>query len=207
MYAILKDFAGPVIALGGITVTGYFACAGLRTFDRWKQEKLEEKRIDVAIDALAIGVESRHVFDYIRSRFRTGDMKSGDDQGFYAVLKRNQAQQPFFDKVLALEPKFVAVFGPDKEKIFERLFSARQQVIVTAEALIEDYNFQLEPANKESREQRVKWHKQIFASRQTVDPEDEVGKLLQQFRGEIEELCRPIVDRSFKVVASTWRWR
>jgi hypothetical protein len=32
----------------------------------------------------------------------------------------------------------------------------------------------------------------------TVDPEDEVGKLLQLFRDEIEKLCRPIVDRSFK---------
>jgi hypothetical protein len=50
----------------------------------------------------------------------------------------------------------------------------------------------------EVRNQRVKWRKQIFASPGTVDPEDDDGKLLQQFRGEIEELCRPIVDRSFK---------
>ena len=101
----------------------------------------------------------------------------------------------------------MAVFGKDKDTIFARLFSARHQVVVTARALIDDYGMKIEPENIESRKQRVKWRKQIFASRETVDPEDEVGKLLQQFRGEIEELCRPIVDRSFKAVDSTWRWR
>src|SRR5262249_44752152 len=109
-----------------------------------------------------------------------------------------EKQQPFFDKASALEPKFVAVFGRDKATIFERLFSARQQVMTFTEALIDDYRMGLAAENSEVRNQRVKWRKQIFASRGTVDPEDDVGKLLQQFRDEIEELCRPIVDRSFK---------
>jgi hypothetical protein len=96
-----------------------------------------------------------------------------------------------------LEPKFVAMFGRDKDAIFNRLFSARRQVIVTAETLIEEEG-NGPPESADSRAQRVKWRKQIFASPGTLDPEDEVGKLLQQFRNEIEQLCRPIVDRSFK---------
>jgi hypothetical protein len=58
-----------VVALIGVIVTGSFAFAGLKTFNRWRREKLEEKRIDVAIEALAIGFEALVVFDDIRSRF------------------------------------------------------------------------------------------------------------------------------------------
>jgi hypothetical protein len=207
-YGILKDFAAPTIALIAVIVTGCFAFAGLRTFHRWKREKVEEKRIDVAIDALAIGFEAAVVFDEIRSRlmkiYEYADLNvAGDDRrslqqhGPHAVLKRLEAKQPFFDKAVSLEPKFVAVFGRDKDAIFECLFFARRQVMVTAEMLIEDERSGL-PETAESRAQRVKWRKQIFASPGTVDPEDEVGKLLQRFRDEIEQLCRPIVDRSFK---------
>jgi hypothetical protein len=88
--------------------------------------------------------------------------------GPYAILKRLEAKQSFFDKVLSLEPKFLAVFGRDKTEIFKRLYSARRQVIVTAETLIEDIQSGA-PASNESRMQYVKWRKQIFASPGTVD--------------------------------------
>ncbi len=68
-YGVLKDFAAPTVALIGVIVTACFAFAGLKTFSRWKREKLEEKRIDVAIEALAIAFEVRLVFDAIRTRF------------------------------------------------------------------------------------------------------------------------------------------
>jgi len=202
-YGILKDFAAPTVAFIGVVVTGSLAYAGLRTFDRWKREKLEENRISVALDALAISFEASYVFDDIRSRlvrsYEWEDMKikgaGAQQRGPYAILKRMEAKQPFFDKALSLEPKFLAVFGRDKNAIFERLFSARRQVIVSAETLIDDNR---SPENNEVRMERVKWRKQIFASPGTVDPEDEVVKLLQQFQNEIEEFCAPIVHRRFK---------
>ena len=67
-------------------------------------------------------------------------------------------------------------------------------MIVAAETLIED----IQSLVPESRTQRVKWRKQIFASPGIVDPDDEVGKLLQQLQNEIEKLCAPIVRRPFK---------
>jgi hypothetical protein len=129
-YGILKDFAAPTVGLIGVIVTGCFAYAGLKTFDRWKREKLEENRISVALDALAISFEALHVFDEIRSRslrtYEYEEMKAivgvlsephpglvHPLAGPYAVLKRMEAKQPFFDKASLLEPKFVAVFGKD----------------------------------------------------------------------------------------------
>jgi hypothetical protein len=123
-YEIVKDFAAPFVSLCGVGVAGCFAWAGLRTFDRWKREKIEEKRIDVAIEALAIGYESKIVFDYIRSRharlYGIPDEQI-DKQSMSDVLKRVDGRQPFFDKALELEPKFEAVFGRDKATIFEQL--------------------------------------------------------------------------------------
>jgi hypothetical protein len=212
-YAILKDFAAPAVALIGVIVTGSFAFAGLKTFERWKREKLEEKRIDIAIEVLSIGFEAQIVFDEIRSRFvaaseyadmkidgvpSKNDQRSQQQHGPYAVLKRVEARQSFFNKVVALEPKFVALFGREKETIFQRVFAARREIIGTAEALIDDYRIEIDPDNTEGRAQRVAWRKQIFASPGTLDSDDNVGKLLQEFREEIEKLCRPVVDRSFK---------
>jgi hypothetical protein len=38
----------------GLLLTLGIALASFRTFGRWKKEKLEEKRIDIAIQALAL---------------------------------------------------------------------------------------------------------------------------------------------------------
>jgi hypothetical protein len=199
-YEIVKDFAAPFVGLCGIGVTGAFAWAGLKTFDRWKREKIEEKRIDVAIEALAIGYESKIVFDYIRARQKRLYGVPGEqiqEQSMSEVLNRVDERQPFFDKALQLEPKFVAVFGRDTATIFEHLFSARQHVIAIAELLIDEYRFDPKPENAEVRQQHVKWRTQIFGGQETVDAPDKIGELLQKFRDEIETICRPIVDRSF----------
>jgi hypothetical protein len=43
------------------------AASGLRTFGKWQREKIEERRIDLALEALAIGYESKEIFGRIRS--------------------------------------------------------------------------------------------------------------------------------------------
>jgi hypothetical protein len=52
------------------------AIVGLRTFGKWKREKIEEKRIDVAIEALAIAYEAQLVFERIRSRIVRANMNT-----------------------------------------------------------------------------------------------------------------------------------
>lgn len=205
-YEILKDFALPAVALISLFV-------GLNTFSRWKRERLEEKRIDVAIEALAIAFEACSAFDIIRARlikrYETDQLRTThgihtEEHTILALLKRVEAQQPFFDKALALEPRFVAVFGTNAT--FERLFAARREVIVTADAFLFDLRTELEPVDTEARAQRVKWRKQLFASPGVVDVEDEVGKTLQRFRDDIEKLCRPIVQHTFDQKKPLKRW-
>ena len=48
-----------LFTIAGLLMTGGFAIAGLRTFDKWRREILEEKRIDIAFEALSIAYESK----------------------------------------------------------------------------------------------------------------------------------------------------
>ena len=68
-YQPLKDFVPSIVALLGLGLTAVIAIAGFKSFGRWKREKIEERRIEVALDALAIAYEARFRFESIRSRF------------------------------------------------------------------------------------------------------------------------------------------
>jgi len=48
-----------LLTLTGFGITIGIAVGGFRTFGRWKREKLEERRIEVAIDALASAIIRR----------------------------------------------------------------------------------------------------------------------------------------------------
>jgi hypothetical protein len=53
-----------VLTIVGFFVTCGIAYFGFRTFERWKREKIEEKRIDIAIEALALAYDSKEVFTF-----------------------------------------------------------------------------------------------------------------------------------------------
>src|SRR5712671_5852641 len=60
-----------VLTIIGFAITLLIAFSGFRTFERWRREKLEEQRIEVAIEALALAYEASNVFAYIREPCRT----------------------------------------------------------------------------------------------------------------------------------------
>ena len=57
----------PLLTIIGFFVTIGIAHFGFRTFERWKREKIEEKRIDIAIEALELAYDCQEVFEIIRS--------------------------------------------------------------------------------------------------------------------------------------------
>ena len=50
-----------VLTLVGFLITIVIAISGFRTFGRWKRERIEERRIDIAFDALSVAAESKIV--------------------------------------------------------------------------------------------------------------------------------------------------
>src|SRR5258708_4346407 len=116
-----------VLTIIGFLIPVGIAGGGFRTFGRWKREKIEERRIDIALEALSIAYEAEGVFETIRNPgsfgYETDDMprweresESDEDykyrKTYYVPLKRIDNQKEFFMQVLKLKPQFMAVFGP-----------------------------------------------------------------------------------------------
>lgn len=192
-----------VFTLVGLVVTITIAIAGFRTFNKWRREKLEEKRIEVAIDALALCYEARFIFDGIRSPMaypsEWNDMPAiganaerSQRGAFYATLKRVRANKDFFDRAWKIQVKCAALFGSNVEDVFLLMQKARREIEVSAEMLMHDPHPQ--NATDDNRRLWQKWRNNVWA----ITNDDSVSTQLKRFRHEIEALCRPIVDHGYK---------
>jgi hypothetical protein len=128
-----------------MAITLCIAIGGFRTFGRWKTEKLEERKMEVAFDMLAAAYEAKFVFDHIRGptsfAYEWADMSEDasetEDQrksrgSFYAILKRINANNDYFERVWKLQPRCMAMFGASVEEIFVLLHRARREVELAA---------------------------------------------------------------------------
>jgi len=96
-----------VLTLIGFAITILIAIGGFKTFERWRREKIEERRIDIALEALSIAYESKAIFDRVRSglayerEWEDMAVKQGETErdraergSYYAVLKRLYGLHP-----------------------------------------------------------------------------------------------------------------
>jgi hypothetical protein len=198
------------LTLIGFAITIGIAVGGFRTFGRWKKEKIEEKRIDVAIEALALVYEAKFVFDHIRSEmsfpYEWKDMPEGfgsekerDARGpFYATLKRIDACKDFFERAWKIQVRCMALFGNDIEQTFLLMHRARREIEVSAEMLLRD------PFPTHQSEDNLKTWDRFRADvwpayKDKVEGGDRVGQKLSEFIDKIEKKCRPIVDHEYKI--------
>jgi hypothetical protein len=56
-----------LLGAGGLLLTGIIGGFGLRTLNKWRWEKFEEKKVDLAMDAISLAYEAKGVFEGIRS--------------------------------------------------------------------------------------------------------------------------------------------
>ncbi|SRR6266536_1889951 len=198
-----------LLTIVGFVITIAIASFEFRTFDRWRREKIEENRIEIAFEALAIAYESRFVFQDIRARLRKSyewqDMPDLGETprrrehmgGYYAVLKRIEHHRDFFDRVRSLQPKFMVAFGSETESIFDKLHTARQTVEIACEELMSDFA-ELDPEDQEGREFRAQLRADTAASRnEPPTGRNRVGNMVEEFRAGIEERCQPFLKAKF----------
>src|ERR1022692_3040939 len=91
----------------------------------------------------------------------------------YVPLKRINDQKEFFIKVLKLQPRAMAVFGPEVEAIFTALHEARVHIQVSAQMLMR----RRDPNEvwSESRQKRLtRMEADIWSGMGDVYPEDEL---------------------------------
>jgi hypothetical protein len=194
----------------GLVMTAIVSIVGLRTFGKYRKEKLEERRIEAAIDALALMYESKFIFEDIRSGityFAEWDdmpVKPGEQDaqrnergGYYAIWKRTRSYKEFFERAWKLQVRCAAIFGFEMEEVFLLLQKARREIEVAAETLARDpVATNRTPGNIETWKQ---FHDVVWMNHaKTRGKEDEVGKKLTEFQKGIKKVCRPIVNKEYR---------
>jgi hypothetical protein len=194
-----------LLTITGFAITIFIAIGGFRSFGKWRRERIEEKRIDIAFETLALAYEAKDVFAEIRSpgifgyEYEDMPVVHGEEDGkranrgaFYAVQKRILRNKEFFMRAWQLQPRCVAVFGREVADVFKLLHEVRSAITVSA-------NMMVRPDAEYDREFATKMRREVFTwEAESQGQQDETGKKIDQFVEQIEKLCRPIVDRRFK---------
>lgn len=201
-----------LLTIIGFLVTIGIAAGGFRTFQRWKREKIEEKKIDMALEVSSIAYEAKYVFSSIRSPMSYqsewadipkdfGTEEERDRAGpFYAIIKRIEHNKEFFDRVWKAQPKFMAMFGRDSEEVFLNLHKARRSIEVSASMLMRLRRDLEKDAALVQRMQADIWDAHL-------KPEDDkIGPQIAAFVRGIEDRCLPVVQGQFRHRQSkTWK--
>jgi hypothetical protein len=206
-----------LLTIVGFMITISIAVGGFRTFERWRREKLEERRIEIALDALTIAYETKFIFQHIRGVMAYGyewaDMpeRPGDTEEkrnrrgpFYAALKRINANKEFFDRVWHVQPRCMAVFGPHVEATFLKLHQARRHIEVAAQMLADKVDEPYETGDESTRKLYQQMRRDVW-DQGTFDPEKErVGKMLTEFVEEIVVITQPVIEGQYRGIKSPW---
>jgi hypothetical protein len=202
-----------LLTIVGFLITGAIAIGGFGTFERWRKQKLEEKKIEIAFEALAIAYECQFVFGLIRNPGTMGyeyeDMpREGVTEEewrrrgpFYAILKRITDNRPYFLKVLQLQPRVMTMFRPETEAIFKKLNEARVHVTVSAQMLMRPIDRVERPWNEQAQNLHAQCEADIWEGLGEMAPNgDRVTTKLNEFRDGLEAICRPVLDRNYREV-------
>lgn len=195
----------PLIAAIGVVITAALGFWGLRTLDKWRREKIEEKKIEVAMDALVLAYESIGVFEGIRARIvnmsewedmeRTpgeSDQERDRKGSYYAILKRIRFHQNFFTRAYAMEPKCMVLFGSAAKEAFEQLYKARRSIETACEVLTYTVKQSSDDPDTWFQCRADIWGEGLTPPK-AKDPE-RVSRMLDGFRSGIERLCRPSLE-------------
>lgn len=199
-----------VLTILGLFLTGGVALGGFRSFNRWKREKLEERRIEIAFDALTVAYETKYIFQHIRSPMAHGyewaDMpaRPGDTDdrrnrrgSYFASLKRIEQNKEFFERVWHAQPRCMTVFGPMIESTFLKLHQARRHIEVAAQMLAEEVDDPVrESADESTRKLYQQLRRDLWDTGNFEAEKDRVGKLLKEFEEELIAYAKPVVERA-----------
>ncbi|MCA1549344.1 hypothetical protein I6F36_21165 [Bradyrhizobium sp. BRP19] len=197
-----------LLAIVGLGMSGIISFLGLRTFDKWQREKVHERKLEVAFEALTLAYESTMVFDDIRRRlvreYEWADMPTDGmskeqidrSRTSYALINRFGRHNDFFDRVLKLQPKIMAVFGPETEATMNKLHRARHLIQLACEMLIDIPD---PKAGTEEWDLVLQARSDIWDHKSSgVKEPERVTTLLRAFRSEIEAKCGPFVNQDFQ---------
>jgi hypothetical protein len=127
---------------------------GLRTFNRWRNERIEERRIELAERALGLIFEVQEIFDYVRnpiswagegrtrerSANETSDQAKNRDSD-YIPFERMTYSKEYFDRVRVAVPSVRAVFGKETADTLNEIRRLHAEVIFAARTHVRNQQY------------------------------------------------------------------
>jgi hypothetical protein len=215
-----------LLTIVGFGITIAIALNGFRNFERWRRERIEERRIDIAFEALAFIYEVPYVVAALRAPVRYEaewaemprvDGESEEDRrrraAPYVISNRMKAYGDFFQRGFRLQPRFMAVFGQETEEIFDLLHMTIAQIRWAAWAKSMNGVVVVDAKERKRLEEAIDSLKGVILDGESDDDDDDdddgdddddekkedgIDSRLERFRKKIEALCKPVVDREYQ---------
>jgi hypothetical protein len=202
-----------LLMIAGLVLTGMVSILGLRTFGKWRRETIEARRIEAAVDALSLAYQTRWIFENIRApiiypyEYEEMQERPGEPEDrrasrgkYFAVLKRVERNSEFFKAVWNVQPRVMALFGAETERVFRELHEARRQIEVSAGLLYRDFTSEVGlELTEDTKRLRSRQREDIdWAEASGAEDGDRIAAKLTVFLTGMEVMCRPIVDRGYR---------
>jgi hypothetical protein len=195
------NVASTVIQAIAIVVTAAFAVAGLKA---WRKELIGRRKFEVAEQALSAFAEAKEALAYVRDRLvhkgeGTSRPRNPDETESDEVARARDLEFVPLERLYDVRGEFSALrkaqvacrihFGDEAEKAIDTLFSACNQVRITAHSLLEMADH--EDHTQEQRETRVSFRRVVWSS---GSGDDKLAQSVEDGYRKLLQICLPHLD-------------
>jgi hypothetical protein len=182
----------------------------------WRREFKGKRDMELAEDVLCLFYRTERAIEAIRcwlsysfeSQTRapepdeTPEQKEARDRA-YVVLKRIQDRAEVFDQLYTLRFRFMARFGRDRAKPFDKMKGVISEMQVSARTLAQLWADQLRQGDRTSQptKEQIKKHEEVIWS---MGEADQIEPHVKSIIEEIEAICRPIIDGQVSWFSRFW---
>ena len=180
----------------------------------WKREFIGKRKIELAEEALAVFFEVKDAITFIRNPWSSGNegkSRQRDpaetepesqllDRG-YIVFERYESKKGIFVRFNTLKYKFMAVFGPETERIFSDINKTLTSIFTSANMLATHYwqrqgRVQMERDEFKRHLDEKRQHESIFWDR--YNEKDKIREELSNIQKELERVTKPCFEEPMK---------
>lgn len=193
----ISSLSDIVLAVAAATA----AYQGIKSLSAWKAEATGRRRMELAEDVLVEFHEVRDLMRAIRSPLsyssegKTRKREPGESNDvagrkdtYFVILERFDARRDVVARLMGRRYRMVAWFTPETDKAFEKLQTAIQRVLSSAQMLVESVGDGTREADPKSWKE---WEGALWRGASSPDP---IATQIDEAVSEIEAVCRPILE-------------
>lgn len=189
-----------------VFVAAYFAKKGL---DSWRREAIGKRQFELAEKALSLShfiisrlEDARNPMIWAGEGSTRQKPTSGESEelsfkrdNYYAILERMEKNgaRKAIEELNLLRSSFVAIYGPFVDSIFQKYIRAVNRITACVSSMIENASYMI--SDEDIRRSLAGVERELRFLEDDPKGPTEVTKLLKSGALELEELCRPIINR------------